>query len=149
MSLSSEVQLRQRAQRLRELTNLTDDATVSINTAVLNAAVADTQATFRTRVGVAFDDTDPEHIAIGCDGVMFFLHRYKGTDTEAVEARWETALANFRKSKRSGLMAPATNSPYEPTLPPAGSLPPDDIRYYDDLIPDPPGGGPAADYRGL
>ena len=146
MSLSDEVQTRTSEKLLIALTN--QDVTgpaLSINTDVLDAAVADAQAEFGIQVGVSYDNSIASHVAAGVKGVLYYLQEYTEAETAAQDKRrkrWFSLLSNLAGTvggeKR---ILPSSDSPLEPSTQQDDTRPDFDRSRWDDMVPDMPHGG--------
>lgn len=153
-TLATAVQARLSTNRIKELTNESNETATSVNSTVLEAAVSDAQAEFFRFVGQAFDATRADHIAVGVKGVLAYLYSYRGVPGDYVvdNARrdWIKALGTYQHTMGGAFspVSPATNSNLAPSREDnTGTVRPAfDGRNMTDLVPnDPRGGGHAFD----
>ena len=84
MAFLDEVKARFSTIVLRQLTNdgHIDPATATVVDAKILTALSDAQAEFERISGFKPDIADPSHVAAVCQGVLAYLHAYKGTDSD-------------------------------------------------------------------
>jgi len=151
MPLATDVQNRVSTQLLVELTNPGSSvpSASTVDTARLALAVADAQAEFRTRVGLAFDDTDARHVDAGIQGVLVKLEDYAGRSTEDAQRRrqrWADLLSALARSVGSRRrISPVSSGTLLPSTEAAQALPDFDRSRWRGLTPNMPGGGDATD----
>ena len=118
MALITRVTDRYPAQRLLELTNPKNTAAVAINTTILQVAADDAQAEFEASTGIAYDDTSALHQSVASQGVIVYLHRYKGTSKTAGrqdQDLWNEGLEKVKLVSGNNRVDPTDNSNLEPT----------------------------------
>jgi len=145
MTLQVNATLRLSTQLLVELTNPGEPSETTVNTGVLDAAVADTQAVFLIETGIAYDDTDALHVAIAVQGVLVFLMQYSGItgrNTQQVTERWNRGLIQIATTRGSEQrISPTSNSTLDPSTERAGSRPDQDRSRWRGFVPNAVGGG--------
>ena len=140
MTLSANVQGRISSQLLIELTNQSDVAATTLNTTVLDYAIADAQGEFLTFVGKAYDDSEATHVPVGVDGVMYYLNKYTGATTEHLDTlrtrffRGMSALATTQGAERR--LTPQSTSTNTPSTETSGRRPDHDRDRWADFVPD-------------
>lgn len=87
MTLAAEVQARYGADYLITITNPQAETATSIDATRLAAACTDAAADFSIEAAATFDVTDANHVAIGVEGVIGYLLRRLGTQSEEAERR--------------------------------------------------------------
>jgi len=145
MTLQVNATLRLSTQLLVELTNPGEPSETTVNTSVLDAAVADTQAVFLIETGIAYDDTDALHVAIAVQGVLVFLMQYSGItgrNTQQVTERWNRGLVQIATTRGSEQrISPTSSSTLDPSTERAGSRPDQDRSRWRGFVPNAVGGG--------
>jgi len=145
MTLQVNATLRLSTQLLVELTNPGEPSETTVNTNVLDAAVADTQAVFLIETGIAYDDTDALHVAIAVQGVLVFLMQYSGItgrNTQQVTERWNRGLIQIATTRGSEQrISPTSSSTLDPSTERAGSRPDQDRSRWRGFVPNAVGGG--------
>ena len=76
MALATHVQARYATDQLANLTNPNDRTATTVGTTYLGYAVTAAQSDFLTYAHLSYDDTNEEHVEIGCEGVVAHLHKY-------------------------------------------------------------------------
>lgn len=153
MTLQTNATLRIGTQLLIELTNQNTIGAVAVDAAVLDAAVADTQAELLIETGLTYDDTDPAHVAASVQGVLWYLHSYTGITKKNVEdigRRWRRmliALAATRGGERR--LLPDTNSVLQPSTERTNKRPDHDRSRWDGFVPNTPGANDGSDDDGV
>lgn len=141
MALIDEVQARYSMERLLELTNPDARTATTVNTTRLAYAVADAEAEFASTVGTAFDSSDAQHVALGCQGVLVYLMQYQGLvgdEYGKLRTDWKDQLQRLRKtSGANAWAAPQTTSNLNPTREDADQTPPFDPDNLADWMPTP------------
>lgn len=89
MALTDEVQTRYPASLLISLTNPDTNAASSLNTTVLNAAVADVEAQFEITAGIEYDNAEATHVVTACEGVIALLKLRLGQSGETAKKIWD------------------------------------------------------------
>jgi hypothetical protein len=147
MTLSSEVQARVSSQKLIELTNQDDRTATTIDTTILDAAIADAGAEFTDETNLNFDDSNARHIRVGIIGVLAYLESYVNMQTQAykdLRQQFERAMAKIAVSlgaeKR---LLPSSKNTTTPSTPRVGQKPEQDRTRWDSIVPNMPGGGGA------
>lgn len=142
-TLNAEVKARFSTQHIVNLTNPQKVSGNTIDEGRLDKAIADVQAMIEIYAGVAYVETNALHVGTAVFAVQQFLRVYNG-QLDAEETR-EKIVAAF---KALGLvtgrnrMLPMTNSRLVPSSDPGHPPVPEfDRRYFDNLVPDVPGGG--------
>lgn len=142
MSLSTAIQARVPASRLIQLTNLTSAPTSSINSTVLDAAIADAEAEFAVYTGVTFDESSSTHTPMGVKGALYYLIKNKNLTDEAEKLRveWYDLMDKFAATQSTGRrwVSPGSNVPYTSTTETAGFPPDTDRSRFNDVVPRPP-----------
>ncbi len=144
MPLGTHVTDRYSAQFIRNLTNPDNPSATTTDTARLDEAVTDAEADFQTYTGVVYDDTDNQHIALACEGVIATL-KLRGASSrsggEEAWAKWKERLDHAREMWGSNRrITPESTS----VLTPASELdssgrpvrPDYDRSMWHDMIPD-------------
>ena len=143
-TLSAEVQLRVSASILIQLTNA-DAPGGSIDTTVLDAAVADAEAEFFLETGIALNTSVASHVMAGVKGVLFYLHDYKTLDTAAIQSarkQWQNRLRLIDQTLGGGVrVSPSSSSPLEESTQTDGTRPDFDRENFRDGVLDMPSGG--------
>tara|TARA_R110000824_G_scaffold26620_2_gene91277 strand:+ start:275 stop:736 length:462 start_codon:yes stop_codon:yes gene_type:complete len=144
MTLSSEVQLRISSKKLIELTNQDNLSATTLNTTVLNAAIADSKAEITDETNLVFDDTKAQHIRVGVIGVQAYLQSYTNSQTTAYESlRREFERAMVKLGKNLGAekrLSPSSNNTTTPSTPLVGMRPEQDRTRWEAIVPRMPGG---------
>lgn len=142
-TLATAVQARIPETRLIQLTNINDDSATTVNTTILELAVDDTEADFKTYAMLDFDGTDARHIRLGIDGVLAFLEANRGQDADQNRlAAWRDRCAEFAKTTSRARISPRVTPGLPPTTYP-NSRPGFDPSRFDGPSPLAP---PADDY---
>ena len=109
--LGDAVTARDTAGRLVNLTNASSSsgrAATTVNDTVLQAAVADASAEFKTKAGVTFDGTDAQHLQIAVPGVWAFLALWKGQEGAKDQmAKFVESCEDFRATGANSRIVPA------------------------------------------
>jgi hypothetical protein len=109
VALADEVEARYALADLVAASNPDDLTQTGVDSTRMAAAVADATAEFRHLTGLELDDTDAEHVAAACPGVVWFLARYNQRQDEAVGAlRKQFDESCERLSKARGIHRRAT-----------------------------------------
>lgn len=142
MTLQSAVTARISDELLIQLTNQDTRGTgLTVNTAVLAAAVADAQAEFSLETAITFVDTDPQHLWAGVKGVLYYLHAYSATqkeNTSKLKNEWLDALNKIARTLGGERrIMPKTDSQADPSQRRAGYLPDEDRQRWDSFVPRP------------
>ena len=149
MTLQTNVTTRISAALLIELTNQGDRTATTINTTVLDAAVADAQAEFLDEVGLAYDDTVAQHVRAGVMGVQYYLQSYLAIESEAfgrLRDRWQRTLGQLGRSLGANRrIMPQTSAVTLPSTPVNNALPTQDKTRWRDYVPNMPGGSQEQD----
>lgn len=151
MALSTDVQNRYSTQYLIELTNPQNRNATTINTTLLNNAGTDIEALFEVYAGVTFDDTDPQHIATGVEGVVAFLMRRTGQS--AAETRIEAWISSTRalgEIEGRNRVTPDSTTLFQPSRDDRLATTPRpafDDRNFDAFLPNPARGGATGIFR--
>lgn len=88
MALIDDVKARIPDQKLRELTNPNSPDATSIDDTVLNTAITDTKAMFRTHAGVTYDGDDDRHVMTATQLVPMVLQLYTVPEAQFQERLW-------------------------------------------------------------
>lgn len=137
-TLATAVQARIPETRLIQLTNINDDSATTVNTTILELAVDDTEADFKTYAMLDFDGTDARHIRLGVDGVLAFLEANRGQDADQNRlAAWRDRCAEFAKTTSRARISPRVTPGLPPTTYP-NSRPGFDPSRFDGPSPLPP-----------
>jgi len=109
--LGDAVEARVPTTRLAQLTNINSASAATVNDTVLELAVTDTEAAFKTYAQLDFDETDARHISVGVYGVLAILEANKGQDPDEKRlAAWRDRcfeLARTTSRKRISPLVPA------------------------------------------
>lgn len=141
--LGDAVQARVPVKRLAQLTNINSNTASTTNTTVLELAVTDTEADFKTYAMLDFDPTDARHIRLGVDGVIAWLEANMGQDAEQKRlAAWRDRCAEFARTTSRARISPRVTPGLPPTTYP-NSRPGFDPSRFDGPSPLAP---PADDY---
>lgn len=134
MSLRAAVEARLSAARLVQLTR-PDPGETTVDTDLLDLAVADAEAEFAEEVGVALDSTVAAHVAAGVQGVVYYLQSYSGQKSEAARSAWDRGLLRLARSLGgSAPILPQTISPLEVETPTRTRRPDNDRDAWGDVI---------------
>ena len=116
MSLVSNVQSRYGDQYLVNLTNPGDNTATTIDSTRLALAATDVEANFEIFAGVEYDDTDPQHVTVGVEGVEVLLKFRAGHTTVEEWSDWiEKRLKPMSLVGARDRIMPTTNSEVTPT----------------------------------
>ena len=134
MALEDDVIARLSVQRVNELTNPQNPSAATLDTTRLARAVDDVEAEFQRRTGIAFDDTNAQHVALGVQGVVCRLKKMAGepgafSTMECEE--WNAGVADYAQ----GRFRPVSNSVLEPSSEPTNARPDMDRSFFSDLVP--------------
>lgn len=145
MPLSTHVQDRYSDQYLVELTNPQNRNATTVNTTLLDNASADVDALFDVYAGVAYDDTDAQHIAVAVEGVIAFLMRRTGQSAaEARIAAWITSMKDLGKTEGRNRVTPDSTTRMQPSSDDRltrAPRPAFDDRSFDSFLPKAPRAG--------
>jgi hypothetical protein len=134
-TLATAVQARIPETRLIQLTNINSDSATTVNTTILEYAVTDTEADFKTYAMVDFDSTDARHIRLGIDGVLAFLEANRGQDADQNRlAAWRDRCAEFAKTTSRARVSPVV-APGLPPVPMPNARPTFDPTRFADTQP--------------
>jgi hypothetical protein len=140
-TLATAVQARIPATRLVQLTNINDDSATTTNTTILEYAVDDTTADFKTYAMVVFDSSDARHIRLGIDGVLAFLEANRGQDADQKRlAAWRDRCAEFAKTTSRARVSPLVAPGLPPVSTPNARPTFDPTRFADGQPAFPPSG---------
>ncbi len=117
MTISVDVKLRYADTILKSLTTFNTPNAAVIDDTVLDAAIADIVAEFKSRGALVLDDTDPEHVNVACHGVISMLrHRGpSGSGNKAELDAWRSDLDRLASSSSRKRVSPKTRSTRETT----------------------------------
>lgn len=115
MSLSSRVQDRVPARRLRELTNANDRSVTTLNSTILGLACDDVEGYFAEYCGVLYDDANEDHVRVAVPGVVALLKAWASDDETSWE-KWITRAEHAALVMGRDRFAPSSSS----TLTPSG-----------------------------
>jgi len=145
VSLIANVQARFSAQRLINLTRPDAGNQTTADTTLLGYACTDVEAMVRVYAGTVYDDTDAQHVAVACDGVVALLESRMRTFTVEEQNPMTAWIARARalgKVTGRDKVTPTTNSQYQPSpdLPEGATTvrPAFDNRRFDDTLLDEP-----------
>lgn len=142
-TLATAVQARIPETRLIQLTNINDDTATTVNTTILELAVDDTEADFKTYAMLDFDGTDARHIRLGIDGVLAFLEANRGQDADQQRlAAWRDRCAEFARTTSRKRISPLVPAGLPPRSFPNNRPVFDPPRFADNQPALPPDGGP-------
>ncbi len=144
MALLTDVPNRYATQNLVELTNPQDRNAIAISTR-LDRAVDDVEGMFPIYAGVAFDENDANHVAIGSEGVVALLIRRTGQAIgEARMAQFLSALRALGQIEGRNRVTPDSTTKMQPSEDDRLSTTPRpafDDRHFDAFLPNPAPGG--------
>lgn len=102
---------------LIQLTNHDDKGATTIDDTVYTAACNWALGLFEGRAGVAADTSTPNfwHVSTLFDGVMYFLMRAVGHETNLVDKHERNFFAGVNKIREMAYLPPATSSPLLPS----------------------------------
>ena len=145
-TLSADVQARYSTQILKNLTNPQSAGSSAIDTTRLDNACTDTQAEFEVYAHAEYDADEPRHVSVAVAHVVAILKRYtgqKGADEEY--RRSLDRMKALAKVENRARITPDTNSPLQSTSEQTSAnvtpRPATDWPVFEDIVPDPPGGG--------
>lgn len=110
-------------------------------------ACEDVISDFETYSMSEFDSTSKRHMSFAIRGVVKKLRSYAArAEDESKYEDWCASLEAIRSVEGNNRVAPTTDSHYEPTQIPEGTLPDMDRRFFDGLVPgrSAGGGGPGS-----
>lgn len=143
-ALSTEIATRWSDEVLVALTNPDAPGETTIDTGREAAAIADVESDFLTHGQVALDNTDKQHINIGCTGIIAYLQDRggvaEGIARESIED-FHKALERFVESDKRRRVDPETESKLVPTDEFAGGgevRPTFDTRHFNGISVGPP-----------
>lgn len=143
MPLSTHVTDRHSTQYLIELTNPQNRNATTVNTTLLGFAADDVDALFDVYTGVAYDDSDAQHIAVAVQGVIAFLLRRTGQATaqERID-EWVTSMRSLSRIEGRNRITPDSTTRMQPSADDrltSTPRPAFDDRHFDSFIPKAPG----------
>ncbi len=145
MPLSTHVTDRYSTQYLVELTNPQDRGATTINTTLLGFAADDVDGLFDVYAGVAYDDSDAQHIAVAVEGVIAFLLRRTGQSTaDARISTWVSTMRDLSRTEGRNRVTPDSTTRMQPSADnrlTATPRPAFDDRRFDSFLPNSPGSG--------
>ena len=97
MALSDEV-LKRYANNtvLQQLTNQGDESASSYDAGRLSTACTDVQADFLTYTATTYDNSDAQHVAVACQGVMAYLYIGAEAPGSAAQNRFDAYIERLR-----------------------------------------------------
>lgn len=97
MTLAAEVQARYGTEYLVSITNPSSETSTTIDSTRLTLACTDAAADFSIEAAATFDLTNPNHVGIAVEGVIGYLLRRLGTQSEEAERRIREFKARLKQ----------------------------------------------------
>ena len=144
MALADEVTARYPTNRLKQLTNPGVSTATSVNTTFLGYAVTDAQAEFEEIAGVAYDNSNDNHVNAAVKMVIALLYLRGESPGEGANREYERAKESCEQVGRitgRNRIKPTTSSVLTPSSEQVGTetvRPDTDRPEFDDLIPKAP-----------
>lgn len=131
MALIDEVRSRYSTEILVSVSNPQSSSATTEDTTRSGLAVLDVQARFKMQ-GITYDNTIDTHVAVAVQGVIARLMVM--TAQPGAQEEWDEFLESLRtlaETTSRDRIVPSTDSVYEPSTPPLGSLPTFDPKKLD------------------
>lgn len=117
MALADEIETRLGTQLLVRMTNRDDATAVTIDAAVLAAAIADVTGDFAMS-GITLDASEASHVLVATDGVVWRLAYYGAPSAEGAtryEERYRKGLDRLRLVTSRDRILPVTDGELDPS----------------------------------
>lgn len=134
MSLSSNVQSRYSSQILINASNPENSTSTTLDTARLNAAIADVEGEFLKR-GITYDDDDKRHVSTAVPGVFARLLLMTGKGGREDWNEFKEDVKFLAETTSRDRVLPTTNSPLDPTADETGAKPWGDNDNFSRYVP--------------